>query len=133
MSTVSTFPNNNISLFNCCISDTDGEIHFSSDGGRNGSAEKNGNTVESRTVDSILRGEKVTFIKFDVEGLEEKAIDGARQTILQHKPKMLISCYHRSEDIFSIALRVLSIRNDYNVYIRHNPYIPAWDTQFYFT
>lgn len=123
----------NINLLNCCISDTDGEINFSSDGGRNSSADLNGMSIESRTVDSILKSENVTFIKFDVEGLEEKAIEGAKKTIMQHKPKMLISCYHRSEDIFSIALKVLSIRNDYNVYIRHNPYIPAWDTQFYFT
>lgn len=122
----------NILRINCCISDIDGEILFSSDGGRNGNAAKNGVPVKCRTVDSILSGNKATFIKFDVEGLEAKAVDGAIETIKQYKPKMLVSCYHRSEDIFALALKVLSIRSDYKVYIRHNPYIPAWDTQFYF-
>lgn len=122
----------NIELLNCCVSNIDGEILFASDGGRNGNAEKGVTPIKSRTVDSVLNGEKATFIKFDVEGLEEKAIDGTKETIKKYKPKMLVSCYHRSEDIFSLALKVLSIRDDYKVYIRHNPYIPAWDTQFYF-
>lgn len=122
----------NIRHFNCCISDCCGEILFSSDGGRNGNADKNGTPVTSKTVDSILNGNEVTFIKFDVEGLESKAIEGAKQTIERYKPKMIVSCYHRSPDIFTLALKVLSLREDYKVYIRHNPYIPAWDTQFYF-
>ena len=67
-----------------------------------------------------------------MEGLEKEAITGAKETIKRCKPKMLVSCYHRSEDIFTLPLLVKSIRDDYRVYIRHNPYIPAWDTQFYF-
>ena len=122
----------NIEYLNCCVSDERGEILFSSDGGRSGYADKSGIPVKSETVDGILGSEKATYIKFDVEGLEAKAIDGAAETIKNHKPKMLISCYHRSEDIFELPLKVLSIREDYKVYIRHNPYIPAWDTQFYF-
>ena len=122
----------NIRRMNCCVSDVDGEINFASDGGRNGTADENGTLVKSMTVDSICKDEDVTYIKFDVEGLEAEAISGAENTIRTHKPKMLISCYHRSEDIFAVALQILAIRNDYKVYIRHNPYIPAWDTQFYF-
>lgn len=122
----------NIERLNICISSFCGKTDFSKDGGRNSSAEKSGNTVECRTVDSIIGKNDVTYIKFDVEGLEKEAIEGAKETIKRCKPKMLISCYHRSEDIFSLPLQVLSIRNDYKVFIRHNPYIPAWDTQFYF-
>ncbi len=122
----------NIECLNVCISDNCGEITFSKHGGRNGNADKNGNTVKCMTVDSILGENDVTFIKFDVEGLEKEAIDGAKNTIKRCKPKMLVSCYHRSEDVFAIPLQILSIRDDYRVFIRHNPYIPAWDTQFYF-
>lgn len=122
----------NIERLNVCISDNCGEITFSKHGGRNGNADKNGNTVKCMTVDSILGENDVTYIKFDVEGLEKEAIDGAKDTIRRCKPKMLVSCYHRSEDIFAIPLQILSIRDDYKVFIRHNPYIPAWDTQFYF-
>lgn len=122
----------NIECLNVCISDRCGEVTFSKHGGRNSNAEKNGNTVKCVTVDSILGNDDVTYIKFDVEGLEKEAIDGAAETIKRCRPKMLVSCYHRSEDIFAIPLQIMSIRDDYKVYIRHNPYIPAWDTQFYF-
>ena len=122
----------NIECLNVCISDNCGEITFSKHGGRNGNADKKGNTVKCMTVDSILEENDVTYIKFDVEGLEKESIDGAKNTIKRCKPKMLVSCYHRSEDIFAIPLQIMSIRDDYKVYIRHNPYIPAWDTQFYF-
>lgn len=122
----------NIELFNVCISDSDGKIRFSSDGGRNGKADSKGISVNSMTVDSIIGKNEVTYIKFDVEGLEKEALTGSSETIKRCKPKMLVSCYHRSEDIFTLPLLVKSIRDDYRVYIRHNPYIPAWDTQFYF-
>lgn len=122
----------NIECMNVCISDHCGEITFSKHGGRNGNTEKNGNTVKCMTVDSILGDNDVSYIKFDVEGLEKEAIDGARETIKRCKPKMLVSCYHRSEDIFTLPLQIMSIRDDYKVFVRHNPYIPAWDTQFYF-
>lgn len=122
----------NTQCLNVCISDNCGEITFSKHGGRNGNADKNGNTVKCMTVDSILGNNDVTYIKFDVEGLEKEAINGAKNKIKRCKPKMLVSCYHRSEDIFAIPLQIMSIRDDYKVFIRHNPYIPAWDTQFYF-
>ena len=64
--------------------------------------------------------------------MEKEAVTGAAETIKKYKPKMLVSCYHRSEDIFSLPLQIMEIRDDYKVYIRHNPYLPAWDTQFYF-
>lgn len=122
----------NIECINCCICDNTGEITFSTHGGRNGSADEKGVIVKCATVDSILDGNDVTYIKFDIEGFESAALDGATETIKRCKPKMLISCYHRSEDVFELPLKVLSIRDDYKVYIRHNPYVPAWDTQFYF-
>ena len=63
---------------------------------------------------------------------EANAIKGAKDTILRHKPKMIISCYHRSEDLIEIPKRVTGIRGDYEIYMRHFPSLPAWDTCFYF-
>lgn len=122
----------NITRLNVCISDRTEEILFSKHGGRNSTIDINGATVRCTCVDDILGNNNVSYIKFDVEGFEQKALKGASETIKHCKPKMLVSCYHRSEDIFTIPLLVKSIRDDYKVFIRHNPYIPAWDTQFYF-
>ncbi len=83
------------------------------------------------TVDSIVTG-NVSFIKFDVEGSELEAIEGARNTILRDRPVMKTACYHRSEDIFTLVKKVLEIRDDYKVYMRHSRCIPGWDTDFYF-
>ncbi len=121
-----------IELYNCCVSDFCGEISFFDSGGRSGHALEGFKKAPCRTIDDILESKKVTFIKLDVEGLEEKAIDGGRETIKKFKPRLAVSCYHRSEDIFALCAKVIAIRSDYKVYIRHNPYIPAWDTQFYF-
>jgi hypothetical protein len=68
----------------------------------------------------------------DVEGEEVGAISGAKQTILNCKPKMLISAYHRTDDFIKIPQTVLNIRDDYKIYLRHFEGLPAWDTNFYF-
>ncbi len=122
----------NITCINKGIWCSDTEIPFLVGGGRNTAASKGNNKIPVTSVDSILKGEKIDFIKMDVEGSESMAIMGAEKTLKNYRPKMQIACYHRSEDIFGIPLQVLSFRDDYKVYIRHQPCFPAWDTNFYF-
>ncbi|MBR6903005.1 MAG: hypothetical protein IKN39_03855 [Clostridia bacterium] len=55
-----------------------------------------------------------------------------KKTISKFRPKMQIAAYHRSEDLIEIPQSVLTIRNDYNVYLRHNPCLPAWDVNYFF-
>ncbi len=120
----------NISLVNACVSDSCGMLPFNMKGGRNSSLGDDGQLLNSITVDSL--NQNATFIKMDVEGEEVNAILGAKQTILSHKPKMLISAYHRTDDFIKIPQAVLRIRDDYKIYLRHFKYLPAWDTNFYF-
>jgi FkbM family methyltransferase len=120
----------NIELINACVSDSCGMLPFAQKGGRNSSLSDSGSLLQSVTVDSL--NQAATYIKMDVEGEEVNAILGARDTILKHKPKMLISAYHRTDDFIKIPQTVLSIRNDYKIYLRHFEYLPAWDTNFYF-
>ncbi|MBQ4155566.1 MAG: FkbM family methyltransferase, partial [Clostridia bacterium] len=122
----------NIFLFNSALSEKSGEIGFLTNGGRHSVASENGEKIPCICVDDALKGEKATYIKFDVEGMENQAILGAKQTILNYKPKMLVSAYHKTDDYFSLPLLVNEIRDDYKIYMRHYKYIPAWDTQFYF-
>lgn len=92
---------------------------------------KNTVDIDVITVDSLSL-DNVSFIKFDVEGSESDAIEGARETIQRYRPVMKIACYHRSEDVFAIVQKVLGIRDDYMIYMRHTRCIPGWDTDFYF-
>lgn len=125
-----TYNLQNTKLINACVSDKCALLPFSMKGGRNSSLQESGNLLQSITVDSLEKN--LTYIKMDVEGEEVNAILGAEQTIKTHKPKMLISAYHRTEDLIKIPQTVLSIRDDYKIYIRHFKYLPAWDTNFYF-
>ena len=122
----------NVFLINAAASDKSGEIGFMTNGGRHSVVSKDGNLISAFSLDDVLDGKRASYIKVDVEGMEEKAIIGMKNTILKYKPKMLISAYHKTDDYFLLPLLVKSIRNDYKVYMRHYKYIPAWDTQFYF-
>ena len=122
----------NIYLFNSALSEKTGEIGFLTNGGRHSVANEKGEKIPCVCVDDALKGERATYIKFDVEGMEKQAILGAKQTISKYKPKMLVSAYHKTDDYFSLPLLVNEIRDDYKIYMRHYKYIPAWDTQFYF-
>ena len=92
---------------------------------------KNTIDIDVITVDS-LDPDNVSFIKFDVEGSESEAIEGAKETIRKFRPIMKIACYHRSEDVFTLVQKVLEIRSDYKIYMIHTRCIPGWDTDFYF-
>lgn len=120
----------NATLINACVSDKCALLPFGMKGGRNSSLQDGGSLLQSVTVDSLNKD--FTYIKMDVEGEEFNAVLGAKNTIINQKPKMLISAYHRTEDLIKIPQTVLSIRNDYKIYLRHFKYLPAWDTNFYF-
>lgn len=122
----------NICLLNAAISDFTGKGNFGMMGGRNSSVAEKGVETVFLTVDSISGNNPPTFIKMDLEGEEISAIRGSAQAILKHKPKMLISAYHRTDDLLTIPEEVLSIRKDYKLYIRHFSALPAWDINYYF-
>lgn len=73
-----------------------------------------------------------SFIKADVEGSEVQMIKGAENTILRCRSKMQIACYHRTCDLTDIPQAVCKIRDDYRIYMRHFPGLPAWDINYYF-
>ncbi len=117
---------------NVAIWEKTGFVTFDTQSRRNSHVSNLGIKVQTDTVDNILNGSPATFIKMDVEGAEKQAIMGARFTIQNYKPKLSIAAYHRSEDIFEIPKQILALNPDYKMYLRHFPYIPAWDLNYYF-
>ena len=81
--------------------------------------------VKTAILDDMLAGEKATFIKMDIEGAELNALKGAEQTICKYHPKLAICVYHKPEDIWEIPAYILSLCDDYKLYIRH---YNAWYT-----
>lgn len=124
---------------NAAVTEEDGPVTFARRSGR-GSALADGNpalrkerteTVDGRSVDSILKGSRATLIKYDVEGSEEAALRGSAETIRKYKPRLIVSLYHRTEDYITLPLLIHELNPAYKLYLRHHPYIPAWDTNLY--
>ncbi len=78
--------------------------------------------VQVSSIDEKIKDSKVTFIKLDVEGSERKALEGAKKTIRENKPKLAISLYHKPEDIIEIPAYILELNREYKLYIRHYTY-----------
>ena len=110
---------------------------FDASGNRNAGIVSKGNIVSKIrevnvvSVDEVLAGTSVDYIKYDVEGSEKEALLGSAETIKAHSPKLLVSLYHRSEDLFALPELVKELNSDYSLYLRRFPYIPAWDLNLY--
>lgn len=124
---------NNVKAYNLAAWSDNATLLFTGKGGRNSKLSSNGLCeIKANSVDNILKGKKATIIKFDVEGAEEQAIIGCTNTIKKYSPRLLVSSYHKNSDLFTLPMLIKEINPSYKVYLRHHPYIPAWETNYYF-
>ncbi|MBO5383540.1 MAG: FkbM family methyltransferase [Ruminococcus sp.] len=125
---------NHVYAYNAAAWCVDTELPFAAKAGRQSAITAGSeNMVTARSVDSILGNKPATIIKMDVEGFEREAIWGAALTISHYSPKLMVSLYHRNEDIFELPLLIKNLNPAYKLYIRHQLYIPAWETNLYAT
>ncbi len=127
-------------IFNAGSWSTSGELLFASKGGRNStllpvrhviSHDQKTVTVDVKSVDDVMDGRLCTYIKIDVEGAEYETLLGAKQTIQRCRPKMDLSAYHRSEDLYELPLLLREFCPDVRLAMLHHPYVPAWETNFF--
>lgn len=91
-------------------------------------------TVEGEALDSVVAADTVDYIKYDVEGSEREALLGSAKTIQRDHPTLLVSLYHRNEDLFALPLMLNRMFPDYRgYYLRRFCGIPAWDLNLYVT
>lgn len=74
-------------------------------------------SVKLVTLDEIANGEKVSFVKLDIEGAECMAIDGMVNIIRDQAPALAISLYHQADDLWRIPLKIKNINPKYKFYI----------------
>ena len=120
----------NIQNINAFVTGSCGKTDFYVNGSRGIGALGKTREIDTVTVDFL--DISPTFIKMDIEGEEINAINGAYNTIRAKRPKMQIAAYHRSGDLIDIPKAVFEIRDDYKIYLRHNPCLPAWDINYFF-
>ena len=113
------------------------ELQFSASGNRNSSGagtvshQSKMVSIEAKRPDSVIQ--EADFIKYDVEGAEYDAIIGSKRLMEDLQSDLLVSLYHKSEDLYSLPMLIHSINPNYKFYLRRLPYIPAWDLNLYVT
>lgn len=120
-----------ITLLNAAAGRENSTVKISANEGRMSRENGSGKTVEIPVLalDEAVQ-ENVTVLKLDVEGAEREAVLGAKRHIA-NGAKILCSLYHRSEDMFELPLLIKSINPELKFYVRHQLYIPAWETNLY--
>lgn len=118
----------NIELFNTAVSDKAETLYFDIGKGR---GSKLGGKVEipTLTLDSTVK--EATILKFDTEGFEEKALNGGCELIKRCHPRMVLSAYHKIDDLWRLPRTVQEIDPSYKFYLRKAIAIPYWDSNLY--
>ncbi len=125
---------------NAAAWDSDTTLNFTGGTGRGSTADAEGRKshrgqhsydVAALTPDSSSKDFVIDFIKYDVEGAEARALRGSRRIINKYSPDLLVSLYHRSEDLFSLPFLVRELCPDHKLYLRRKHGFPAWDIELY--
>jgi FkbM family methyltransferase len=79
------------------------------------------NQIETVRLDDFLVGSYAcpTQVKMDIEGAERQAIKGAEETLSDRSVRISISAYHYPFDLWEIPIRLLNLRPDSSIYLRH--------------
>ena len=111
---------NNISLIKKAVSDKE-ETVFISENSVDSSANmigSDGIKIDATSLDIDIK-DKITMIKMDIEGSEQKALLGSINHIKNDRPKLLISVYHNNEDLWKIPRMIEDmVPNTYEYYLR---------------
>ena len=87
------------------------------------------------SVDAVLGNDRADYMKFDVEGVEKEALEGAAGHLAPDGngtlPKLLVAAYHHDEDLFALPLLLWKLQPEYKIYLRKHPYVPAWEINIF--
>ena len=95
-----------------------------------GISNTNAESQRFRSLDSFEYPGKVTLVKMDVEGMENKCLRGGDMLIRKDEPKLAVCVYHRLEDLWEIPRLVKRMNPRYKLWLRHHAPC-VWDTVLY--
>ncbi|MCU7239310.1 MULTISPECIES: FkbM family methyltransferase [Pseudomonas] len=109
----------NVVNFPCGVSSHNRRVGFDGALGAGGHlAESGADTVTCVCIDDAVPGFAPNLIKMDIEGEEPQALEGARQTLVRHRPNLAISVYHRAEHLWTIFEQLQGYALGYRFYLR---------------
>jgi len=77
-------------------------------------------TVSVVGLDEVLNGERVTYVKLNIEGAEIDALEGAATSIRRWAPKLAVAAYHMPDHLWRVPAAIRNLRADYQIYFRQH-------------
>jgi FkbM family methyltransferase len=74
--------------------------------------------VQVATLDEALQDVKPSYIKMDIEGSELDALEGGKETIRRHRPKMAVCVYHHPDHLWQIPIKLHELLPDSELTLR---------------
>ena len=87
--------------------------------------------IETITIDDLLNGRSVSHIALDVEGSEQKAIEGAKETISKFAPSCAVCLYHSLDDYLKLPSQLHRLSGEKKLYVRQHSCIPFIENVLY--
>lgn len=73
---------------------------------------------KNNKIDSICKGENVSLINMDIEGMELEALKGAKEIIINNKPVIAACAYHLPTDLYELPIYIKNLSDDYEIIYR---------------
>ena len=107
--------------FNMGLHRTRAVLHFDNAGTRGSTlVDGGGGEILVTGLDEVARGERVTYVKMNIEGAEIEALRGAARTIGRWRPKLAVSAYHRPADLWRVPATIHEIDPRYRLHLRQH-------------
>jgi len=107
----------NVAIVPVLLSNRVGETALAAQGIVSAEARDGGVSCRVETLDNLFPdgGERVTYLKADVEGAEMELLEGARRLIARDQPKIAITTYHRRDHAEQIAAFLRELNPRYRI------------------
>lgn len=66
-------------------------------------------SIQCLSIDQAFKSMAPNLIKMDIEGAEARALEGARETIEVHQPRLAVSSYHSPMDVWLLPNQIKSL------------------------
>jgi FkbM family methyltransferase len=107
------------SLHRAAVGARTGTVFFSGDGIGGGCVTGASNaTVRCVRLDDVLKNERISFVKMDIEGAELDALEGAQTVIARDRPILAICSYHRPDHLWRIPAYLKTLTPDSASFLR---------------
>ncbi|MEJ7797566.1 MAG: FkbM family methyltransferase [Solirubrobacteraceae bacterium] len=117
------YPEGVVETFPYAVGAENETVRFNASGGIGAAISETGSvTVQCKRIDDAFSTAAPTYLKFDIEGAELDALEGAQETIARCKPKLAVCIYHRPEDLWRIVLFLRERFSFYDFYVRTHQY-----------